>query len=59
VLDPFVGSGTTLVAAALHGRKSLGIEVQEKYVEIAMSRLKDLHEGNLKTVGMSQMKRKP
>jgi len=59
VLDPFVGSGTTLVAAALHGRKSLGIEVQEKYVEIAMNRLKDLHEGNLKTVAISQMKRKP
>lgn len=59
VLDPFVGSGTTLVAAALHGRKSLGIEVQEKYVEIAMNRLKDLHEGKLKTVTISQMKRKP
>jgi adenine-specific DNA-methyltransferase len=58
VVDPFVGAGTTLVAAALHGRKSLGIEIQEKYVEIAVSRLDNLHAGTLKTVSISQMKRK-
>ena len=58
VLDPFVGSGTTLVAAALHGRKSLGIEIQEKYVQICIKRIENLHEGTLKTVSISQMKRK-
>lgn len=58
VLDPFVGSGTTLVAAALHGRKSLGIEIQEKYVQICIDRITELHEGKLETVPISRMKRK-
>lgn len=57
VLDPFVGSGTSLVAAALHGRKSLGIEIQEKYVQISIDRLESLHLGTLKTVSISRSKK--
>ena len=38
VLDPFLGTGTTSVAAAWAGRNSVGVEVDQEYVELARSR---------------------
>lgn len=42
VLDPFVGSGTTAVAAKKLGRKYIGIDINPEYVEIAKKRLEDI-----------------
>ena len=41
VLDPFAGSGSTLVAAEKYGRNYIGIEIAEKFVRLARQRLKD------------------
>jgi site-specific DNA-methyltransferase (adenine-specific) len=46
VLDPFLGSGSTLVAAYLNNRKGIGIDIDKHYCEIAINRLKN--EANLK-----------
>ncbi len=43
ILDPFMGSGTTGVACAKLGRKFIGIEIEEKYFDIACKRIEDAY----------------
>jgi hypothetical protein len=39
VIDPFMGTGTTLMSCKRMGRRAIGIEIQERYCEIAVGRL--------------------
>ena len=42
VLDPFVGSGTTLLVAHRLGRKSIGVDLNDEYLEMAQKRLESM-----------------
>jgi len=44
ILDPFVGSGTTALAAKRLGKNYIGVDSNEKYVKIAERRLKEIDE---------------
>ena len=43
VLDPFAGIGTTLIAAADSGRNAVGFDINEKYLDVAKTRLSQTH----------------
>lgn len=48
VVDPFIGSGTTAVAAILHGRRCAGVDKEKRYLEIAGERIQKAARGVLK-----------
>ena len=48
VLDPFMGSGTTAVAALLEGRRFVGAEIMENYYDISVERIKETAAGTVK-----------
>ena len=48
VLDPYIGVGTTAVAALLHNRKALGAEIEAEYIKIAKERIKEAENGTLR-----------
>ena len=41
VLDPFMGSGTTVLAAAMHRRKAIGLEIDKRYCQLAKTRIQN------------------
>lgn len=48
VLDPFMGVGSTAIAALMHGRKAIGAEVVSEFVEITKQRVRDAEQGKLR-----------
>jgi DNA modification methylase len=57
VLDPFIGSGTTAIAALKYGRRVIGIDRDSKYVQLARQRIAD--RANLRTRPMGLRVRSP
>jgi adenine-specific DNA-methyltransferase len=54
VIDPYLGSGSTAVAAITEGRLFVGCDIEPKYVKIAQRRVKELQAGTLKTRPLDQ-----
>lgn len=57
VLDPFVGSGTTAVAAKKSGRKFIGIDSNPEYVEIALNRLENIEKDKIKYYEVTKVRK--
>lgn len=48
VLDPFCGAGASMIAAAKHGRRAMGIDRDAEYCKITRTRLRSFYDGTLK-----------
>ncbi len=49
VLDPYMGVGSTIIAALMHQRAAYGCDIIPEYVDIALQRVAQLHNGTLRT----------
>ncbi len=54
VFDPYMGVGSSLIAALMHGRDAYGCDVEQGYVEIAQQRIRQLYDGTLRTRPMGK-----
>jgi len=54
VFDPFLGTGTSIIAALLHGRRGAGSEIVPEYVSISRKRIKAALSGELRTRPMNR-----
>jgi adenine-specific DNA-methyltransferase len=54
VFDPFLGTGTTIIAAARHNRRGVGSELSKKYVALARARIEQAMDGTLRTRPMDR-----
>lgn len=59
VVDPYIGSGTTTVAALRRGRRAAGSDIEEKYLEIAHERLRQARAGTLRIRPLNKPVYKP
>lgn len=59
VLDPFMGAGSTLLAALLHNRKAVGVDKEKDYFDITKSRIDDLRQETLKKRPLGKPIHKP
>ncbi|MBI2128992.1 site-specific DNA-methyltransferase [Candidatus Woesearchaeota archaeon] len=48
VFDPYAGVSSALLAALIHDRKAAGVEKEKEYIDIGISRINELYEGNLR-----------
>jgi DNA modification methylase len=42
ILDPFVGTGSTVIAGLMYGRRAIGIDISSEYLDVAETRLRDI-----------------
>lgn len=54
VLDPFLGVGSTAIAALTHRRRAIGAEIKSEYVRIARQRIRDAERGSLRIRPMTR-----
>ena len=59
VLDPFVGVGTSIIAALRHNRRGAGAETERQYIAIAQDRIRQAMAGTLRTRPMNKPKYDP
>ncbi len=59
IFDPFLGTGTSIIAAIKNNRKGAGAETEKKYVNIAKDRIQKALNGTLKTRPMYKPKYDP
>ena len=59
VLDPFMGVGSAAVASVLHGRRAVGVDQDESYVEAAMERVEQALSGSLRRRPLGTAKYEP
>jgi len=54
VLDPFLGTGTSVIAAIKNDRRGIGAETRKEYIAITHQRIKNFTNGTLKTRPMNK-----
>ena len=54
IFDPFLGTGTSIIAAILHNRRGSGAEIEKKYIKLARNRIVKAINGTLKTRPMNK-----